>query len=251
MDPQILKSALIAGPNCLSADQLERFMTEPASNDAHLSSCARCQAELAMLKAFESDTPLPDEGAAVAWISSHLERRMDQIKQPGKSYRSADRASDRRASWWADLFGIRGMRWALPVAAIAIVAVSAAILLRNTTEPELRAGLGTNPPIYRSQEVVVITPSGELAAAPTTLEWKAFAGATSYKVSLMEVDRSPVWTTETQDFSVTIPATTRATMLPGKPLLWQVSAVDGQGRVLATSQVQRFSVGRKSPGSGD
>jgi hypothetical protein len=74
LDRQALKSALVAKPDCLSLEQLESLAADPARSHPHLAQCPRCQAELALLKSFESSEPLPNEGAAVAWISSHLER---------------------------------------------------------------------------------------------------------------------------------------------------------------------------------
>jgi hypothetical protein len=120
-------------------------------------------------------------------------------------------------------------------------------LLRPSKEPELRANLGAGPAVYRSQQVEVVSPVGELAGAPNTLQWKSFPGAAEYKAELMEVDHAPLWSTKTNDTSFTIPSATRAKMLPGKPVLWQVTALDSQGRMLAVSQLQRFSVARKSP----
>lgn len=121
--------------------------------------------------------------------------------------------------------------------------------LRRPQEPQLNANAGNGPAIYRSQEIQVIAPSGEMAEAPKILQWKPVSGAARYKVSIMEVDEVPLWSGETRDSNLTIPISTRARMLPGKPVLWRVTALDVQGRVLATSQVQRFSVRLKSSGS--
>jgi hypothetical protein len=121
------------------------------------------------------------------------------------------------------------------------------ILLRPAKEPELHANLGSGPAVYRSQQVEIVSPVGELASAPNSLHWKGFPGAVEYKVEIMEVDHAPLWAAKTNDTSFTIPNATRAKMLPGKPVLWQVTALDSQGRTLAVSQLQRFSVARKSP----
>jgi hypothetical protein len=72
------------------------------------------------------------------------------------------------------------------------------------------------------------------------LGWQTFAGAASYRVVVMEVDHSALWTSETKEISVELPASLRAKMLPGKPILWQVTALDAQGGVLVASQVQKF-----------
>ena len=242
LDRSTLKSALAVKPGCLTLQELERLAEDSSQNHPHLVSCPRCQTELAMLKEFESSTPLAEEGAAVAWISSHLEQRLDQIKNPRVAPRRD--SSTRSVNWFARWFGT-GARWLVPVAAIVVIATVSAVLLRRSKQPEL-AHLGSGPAIYRSQEVEIVSPIGELAQAPKELHWKGFAPATHYKVSIMEVDHALLWSAETNYISLTIPAVTRAKMLPGKPVLWQVTALDSQGRTLAVSQLQRFSVARKS-----
>jgi hypothetical protein len=246
IDRQILQSALAMGPDCLTLEQLESLTTESPQRNAHVAQCLRCQAELALLKSFESGSPLPDEGAAVAWISSRLEKRFDQIKRP-------DRATNptQMVSWLARFFGARKMRVLVPAAAIVIMGVMSVILLRPTKEPELRAGVGTTPQVFRAQEVEIISPSGELKKAPDALQWKPVSGAAQYKVSIMEVDQTPLWTGETRDLTVKLPRQIRGKMVSSKPVLWQVTAFDVQGRVLATSQVQRFRVTPKLSGSSE
>jgi hypothetical protein len=141
--------------------------------------------------------------------------------------------------------GHGGFRWALPVAAVAAVAIVSALLLQSPKAPQLQANAGGNPVVYRSQEVAVVGPVGELQQVPQRLEWKVFPGAVTYKAVVMEIDQTPLWTGAVKDPSAAIPAFIRAKMLPGKPILWQVTALDGQGQVLATSQMERFSTPRE------
>jgi hypothetical protein len=241
-----VKEALQATPECLTPQQLEACVTDPAGHP-HLAQCSRCQAELSLLKSFEANELLADEGAAVAWISARMEKQLDQIKNP-RSARAAS-AATQGLSWFSRIFGAGPGRWLVPVAAALVIAVTTVALLHRSQEPELRADAGTGPAIYRSQELEVKGPSGELAEAPKTLEWKAFTGAAEYKVSIMEVDEVPLFSSQTRDLILTIPGATRAKMLPGKPVLWRVTALDSQGRTLAASQVQHFSVRRKSSSS--
>jgi hypothetical protein len=123
---------------------------------------------------------------------------------------------------------------------MAAVAIASAILLRSPKAPDLQANAGGQPAIYRSQEVRVVSPVGDLQQVPRELRWEAFPGAAAYRVVVMEIDRSPLWSSETKQPSVQIPGSVRAQMLPGKPILWQVTALDAQARVQATSQVQKF-----------
>lgn len=243
----ILNEALQAKPGCLTPQELEKLSGESSPSHPHLSQCPRCQSELALLKLFESSTPVPGEGAAVAWISARLEQRLDQIKNPGASRRAS--ASRQTISWLSQLFGSGSARWLLPAAGALLVAVTSVLLMHRSQEPRLSADAGNGPVVYRSQQVEVTGPSGDVSEAPKTLHWKAFGGATEYKVSIMEVDEVPLWSGETRELMLTIPSATRARMLPGKPVLWRVTALDSQGQVLAVSQVQRFSVQRNPPGS--
>ena len=240
-----LKAALKVTPECLSLQELEQLAGDQSPKHPHLAGCPRCQAELALLKEFEASSPLPDEGAAVSWISAQLDRNLDQIKNPGSVSRNAQ--STTAAGWFSALFKVGTGRWLVPVAAIVVVAAASVIMLRTSKQPELHANLGSGPAVYRSQQVEVVSPVGELAGAPNSLRWKGFPGAAEYKVEVMEVDHAPLCTAKTNDTAFTIPSATRAKMLPGKPVLWQVTALDSQGRTLAVSQLQRFSVARKSP----
>jgi hypothetical protein len=237
LDRQALNSALKPTADCLSPEQLEKLASGQTQSTPHLAACPRCQAELAMLKSFESATQLPDEGAAVAWISSQLERRLQQIKNPARS------SEAKSVSWLVRVFTGGRIRLAIPLAAVIAIA-AVIVLLRPAKEPPLQAQLEQGQAIMRSQEIETLRPSGESAQAPRALEWKAFPGAAKYKVEVMEVDRFPIWETQTNDNSVTIPDSVRTRMLPAKPILWRVTASDPQGRVIATSQVQRFFVSR-------
>jgi hypothetical protein len=247
LNRSILRQALQATPDCLAPEQLEKLAADAAQKHPHVSQCLRCQSELTLLKAFESEEQLPDEGAAVAWIGARMERQLDQIKQSGRSRAAVN--STAASSWLHRLFGGGSVRWLVPATAVLVVAVAGAVLLHRPQEPVLQADAGNGPTVYRSQELQLVGPSGEVGEAPKTLQWKTFPGATTYKASVMEVDETPLWAGDTHDLVLTIPDAVRAKMLAGKTVLWRVTALDGEGRTLATSQVQRFSVQRKSPGS--
>ena len=244
MDRQALKSALVRTPECLSIEALGELSPEQARAHPHISKCMRCQTELALLREFESSDPLPGEGAAVAWISSHLERNLDEIKHPsGKAQRKLAQPSTRSAiSWWDRLFTQPSIRLWVPVGALAAIALTVLLFVRSSREPELQANLGHETTVYRSQELQTIAPAGELRDAPKTLTWKAVSGAALYKVVITEVDHTEVWRAESKDTLMTIPAAVLIKMKAGKPFLWKVSALDPQGVVLASSQAQRFVV---------
>ncbi len=238
-----LKDALRAKPGCLSSEELAS-LAEDSSANPHVGTCLRCQAELALLKSFEAGEALADEGAAVGWISARLERNLEQIKNPGRAV--SVRSSQGAGPWYSRWMGTASARWLMPVSAILVVIAAAWFWMHRSQEPQLRADAGNGPVIYRSEEVQTLGPAGELPQAPQLLQWKAIPQATSYKASIMEVDENPLWTGETRDMILTIPEAVRSKLLPGKTVLWRVTALDRQGHVLAVSQLQRFSVQRKS-----
>jgi hypothetical protein len=238
-DREILKAALATTPECLNLQQLEALASSPTQSNPHLLQCPRCQAELAMLKSFESTEPLPGEGAAIAWISSHLERRVEQIKNPSRAKDLGSRSASASPSWFARLFGTGRMRYGVLAGAVALVAITSVILFRPSKEPELRAALGSQP-VYRSQQVLVVGPAGDVNRVPKTLDWQAFPDAQTYKVEVMEVDQSLLWSTEIKNTFVTIPDAVRVKIVPSKPILWRVTALDSAGKILASSSTQRF-----------
>jgi hypothetical protein len=239
-----LKDALRANPGCLASEELAKLAEDSSSVNPHVENCLRCQAELALMKSFEADEPLADEGAAVGWISARLKRNLDQIKNPGRVVSA--RSSQVAGSWYSRWLGTGNARWLMPISAILIVMAAGLLWMNRSHEPELRSDAGNGPVVYRSEEVQIVGPAGELAQAPQVLQWKATPQATNYKASIMEVDEKPLWTGETHDMILTIPEPVRSKMLPGKTVLWRVTALDGQGHVLAVSQLQRFSVQHKS-----
>jgi hypothetical protein len=240
-DHELLRSTLARGSECLSVEQLETLVSSDKTAHPHLAQCPRCQAELALLKSFMASEPLPDEGASVAWISAHLERQRESIQKPARGHLPVGAGLKIDMGWFANLFRWPTMGWAVPltVAAAAIVVVSV-FQLRPSKAPELQADLGRQPAIYRSQEVQLVSPIGQVGEVPQKLQWQAFEGAITYKVTMMEVDYSEVWSSQTSANSISIPAAVRAKILPGKPILWQITAFNREGQALATSQVQKF-----------
>jgi hypothetical protein len=217
---ELLKAAMAQSPQCLSSAELDRLVSMPDATDGHLSNCARCQAELTMLRAFQSDESLPDEGAAVAWIGSRLEKRLNEIKS-GRAPRE------------------RGKK---PLFEALLSYARLRVLVRSPKQPDLSAHLGNAPEVFRSQEIEVVGPSGKVAKAPEKLEWETVPGADNYKAEVMEVDQTPLWSWATKDNFVTISPALRARMVKGKAMLWRVTALDKQNRIIRSSQVQRFIV---------
>jgi hypothetical protein len=228
---KIWQDAMSANDECLDLAVLER-MAEPgtvapdAKAARHLAECPHCQTELAMLKRFEAAEPLENEGAAVAWIAAQLQR--NGLSQTASS-------PVRRVSIWQSLFA-GGFSWKPVAVALALVFVFGAgyMVMNRGGQPSINVPqIGVGP--FRSGTVKLAGPAGELTQAPTELKWEAFQGAASYSVELMEVDKTVLSKTQVQGTQLTLTPQQQQIMKPGKPILWQVTALDAAGNEIANS----------------
>jgi hypothetical protein len=232
----LLKAILTPTQDCATPAQLERMEPE-AGVAAHLAACPRCQAERALLTEFNAAAPLPDEARQVSWISQRLDRRFGSPEESTPS-------GGLMEPWWRRWFNFRSFNTAGLVFATAMLAIALGVGLRQGQKPGLSAPHGGDAAVLRSGELDTLSPMGDLEIAPDALRWQPLAGASSYSVQVMEVDRSQVWASETNSASAALPPQVLAQVVPGKPLLWQVTAKNASGTILAQSAVQRFRLKR-------
>lgn len=215
-------AALRRTPNCIPIDRLGETLTAPEAE--HLTGCARCQTELALWQEFDGSSALADEGAAVAWIVAELGRRGAPAPPPVPG----------RAWWWRE--------WPR-LAAVAGTAAIVAVAGYGLWDPEPAVGSRQNEaPVYRTVRVQTVAPMGDVAAAPRLLEWAPLGGTALYDVQILEVDRAVLWHGSTASTRIEIPADVIAQIVPGKTLLWEVTARDAAGAVLGESGTQRVRV---------
>jgi hypothetical protein len=229
-----VRAALSVTPECLSPRQLEALFVDDAADEQaaeHVHSCLHCQAELRLLRAFEDQTPLPEEGAAVSWIAAQLSNKADSVPSRMRGHKSLMNR----------LFG-RMPKLAYAVAAIAALAVGVGVYdATKSVEPGLQVGHGAEA-TYRSIEVRALMPIGDVKAVPDGLKWESSSKSSKYAVKIMEVDRTILWSAECFDNFVTLPADVKSKITDRKPILWQVEALDSSGKIIATSPPARFRV---------
>ena len=232
---RLLRKALSSSRECATLSQLERLGEPDARVWEHVASCPRCQAEWTILSAFESATPLPGEEQDVKWISQRLAEQFQNA--PGTVLKPRQ-----------GFFGRFEVRAAMGFATAASVVLAGTVFfLHQGRVPELKAPTANEATTLRSDEIFTAAPAGDLETPPSELRWTAVPGAASYSVRLMEVDRAEVWTQETAANVAALPQDVLARVVPGKPMLWQVTAKDAKGFALAQSGVQRFKVRAKDP----
>jgi hypothetical protein len=215
------------GADCLPLDRLGGPLSPPEA--AHLESCARCRTELALFAEFQASGDSPGEGAAVQWIVRELERR-GVTAGPA----SASTAPSAPRGWW----GWVSRPFLVPVAAALAVLVAYAAWDR---EPAVR-DIQSPSPVYRTIELVAIDPVGEKASAPTTFVWDRVEGVVHYDLRLFEVDGTTLWQTSAVETHVSPPSTITRQFVPGKTLLWRVTARNAAGVAIAESSTQRFRI---------
>lgn len=208
------RTALAPTPECLEPERLGEELDEQAR--AHVASCARCSAELALFREFERDDRDVEAGR---WIAEELQRRAGQTGNV-RTFRS------------------RPSRFLYAAAAVVLIAIGASYWI-DSREPALDPNAGTN--VYRATRIQTIAPNGELAQAPNEMRWTAVPGTTRYHVQILEVDGQPVWSADTTEPRLALPADVAARFAPGKTLLWSVTAYRGNEE-LAQSDTQNVRV---------
>jgi hypothetical protein len=227
------QEAAAASKDCLPLEVLERF-TESAPVDAkaaaHLDGCAHCQTELSMLKNFEQAEPSADEGAAVAWIAAQLQRQQGSPAKP---------SSVARVSFWRNMFRVPYLAGAAALAAVLVLAIS----LHNPDSGKPRVGgPQTGTTVFRSGEVQLLSPTGNLPQAPTEFRWEAFQGAASYRVELTDALDKPLASATSAQPQIQTTAEMSAAMHARMPLKWKVTALDASGKSIAESSGGNFKI---------
>ncbi len=250
---ELWKGALCTMDSCLTLEDLgqlsDRSLPEQAKARTHLAECPRCQTELMLLKEFQSGATQPEEAAEVSWITAELERRFGRRQVPLRSPRFGPMPDIGRSPWWAPLVDLRRVRVAAFGLAALLLVTAVGLHLRGAREPELLWDAARDPTVLRSEELTVVGPTGDVQGAPAELRWQTTPGAVRYRVRVMEVDRMHLWETESNQTSVSLPEAVRKRIVPGKTLLWQVTAIDTARNVVAASQTVRFRLvyGSASP----
>ena len=217
-DNELLSRALGPGPECPPFRDLASGVKAglPAALE-HVRQCPHCADELKLYRQFVEGAVEPGERDDVRWI-------VRQLKDPSRPAKFAKPAW--AGSWW----DIRTLIQATLAIAAAITFVNSGIGWRTAAGP-----LSSAPDaVERSQSVGLLAPKGEVAAAPESFRWDAVASAASYRVRLMEVDKTVLWESSVTSTSVPLPPQMQRRVLPGKRFIWVVEALNASGQILAT-----------------
>ena len=236
-EDEILRAALAPGEECLSVEQLGQYAggalgaAEQAAAATHIGRCLSCQAELALLQAVTSTDIRSEEAEIVRDGVARLVHATESLPA-GR----AEPSTRRR------LFGLGTLPLAAMAAVLLIGVATGSFFLLARRAPQLPGSVTTGGEVTRSLAVTVRGPVGDRIESPQRLEWMGVDRAVRYRVRLLEVDRHEVWSTSTPAPGVDLPPAVRASITPGRTLLWDVSAYDAAGAVIAESGMQSFRV---------
>jgi hypothetical protein len=235
----IFRAALGPEKQCLSIEELEQYASEPAMASAdragHVKSCAYCQTELELLQTFQAG----ETGAA----SKEVQRITERLQQRSNAS-LAERVQPPPPWWRTILFPPRLVQASL---AMALVLVVAGIVLqfRSTHRPSLNETSQTSQEVFRTGSFAVLGPVGDLQERPGEIRWEKVPQAARYRLRVLEVDQSEVWTAETTDDHIDLPSSVRAKIVPAKTLFCEVSAFDSSGKKIGETGLVRFRLVQK------
>jgi hypothetical protein len=232
------KRELAATHDCVPLERFGEALT--AQERDHVAHCVRCESEMALWEEFRDATPSADEGGAVQWIVADLGRRGVGSAAP------AGRPSIGQAArvWWASWAALLRPQALAAVAGALLAVVSIGYVLQDR-EPSI--GDAPAGEVYRSARIDVAGPTGDLSTPPTGFHWVSVPGADSYDVQVLEVDRTILWRTSTREPRVDVPPAVAARFVPGKTILWHVTARRRDGTAMAQSGTERFRVRVTAP----
>ena len=216
------KDVLAPTPECID---IARFDALTDADRAHLETCVRCQTELALFREMMSEETSP----ASQWIAGRLTMWSAEAAPP-----LSDRAN-RKVEALPPHSKRRSAFLALAAALAIVIGLGTWMQMR---EPSIDT---TTTGTYRSARVELVTPAGDLTHAPNELRWTNVPKASRYRVRILEVDGTVVWSGETTGTHVALPPDVIAQFKPGKSLRWEVQAFRGT-EMLASSETQTVRV---------
>lgn len=131
--------------------------------------------------------------------------------------------------------------WATPIAAAAAIAILLLLPARNThPAAELLRGPDSADASLGRELIRVLTPVNgtTVAKGRVVFSWQGAAPRLLYRLTITESTGAAVWTAETSDTTLALPADVR--LVAGQTYFWLVDALGPDGRSL-TTRTQRFS----------
>jgi hypothetical protein len=201
--------------------------------EKHVADCPRCLNELALAREFSAGHPRPEEVEAVHWIEDRLNqnRRVDAAQREWTGRKGV--------SWWTRMWATATGKAGL--VAIPAVALALVVFMQVRTKP-VESTIDGGAEVLRSARLRAVSPIGEKSVLPNSFEWTSVNGASSYVLTIEEVDRTPVFEGAFPGTSAPMPDHARKLLLSRRPLVWKVIAKDPRGVEISSTGTQRLAV---------
>jgi hypothetical protein len=233
-EQDIFRAALGPGKQCLSIEELQQLVSRPATASAeragHVKSCAYCQTELQLLQTFQAG----DADSA----SEEVQRVTEQLRQRSSAFR--EQRPGPPVPWWRAMLAVPRLAQASLAMAMILVVAGIVLQFHSTHRPSLNETNQTGQEVFRSGSFALLGPVGDLQERPGEIRWERVPQAARYRLRVLEVDQSEVWTAETTDDHIDLPSSVRAKIVPAKTLFCEVNAFDFSGNKIGETGLVRF-----------
>jgi putative zinc finger protein len=141
--------------------------------------------------------------------------------------------------------GLFRSRWSMVVPAAAAAVLALALLgrgvLRPPVEQEAVRGSEAANEVEAAPSIQVLRPMNEatVAGRAVAFAWAGQPGRPLYRLILTDGSGRALWSKDTNDTTVTLPA--GITLTPGRTYFWYVDGLDSAGRTLTTG-TRTFSI---------
>ena len=213
-----------AATQCLTVHRLEAVLAGVASGPIrmHVAECLHCQTEVALMRQFLQAMPTAEESVDLRQI----ERRLRQSPPWGQE----------TTGWFGRLFSSR------PTMGLATAGLAALLAVGVWFGSPSRVGVEpVDSGLTRTTFAIEgLEPLGDLAQLPSSLRWRALPNASSYQVSLLDVEGTITWSARQSGAELSLPTEALALITNRKTLFWSINAYDAQGSLITTGAPQRF-----------
>lgn len=195
----------------------------------HADSCPHCSSERDLAQAFSRDELQVSE--------TEIREVMRRLDESGSStvVDIATKRTAHRPSWFRPLLA----------AASVTLGIGLIWYLGGAAPPDLPDPVQEQT--FRSTNVELIAPTGELELAPTQFNWHEIDSAERYILVVSEVDRAVIWEADISSPPLRVSAQVRAQLLPAVKYTWNVEAVDSTGAVVGRSINETFRIAPQTP----
>jgi len=226
---------------CPNEDRIDRYLTgrltesETAELEEHYFNCSACFQKISERN--ELVEVIRDRGAEI-FEGADASPIHSSKKAPWKDVRDGGIFPPDRWKKTPSMGSLPRVSWRVTAAAAAVLLAALLVLIPRFKGRDLEI-VFTGDEAVRGESLILLSPRGEVKAAPAAFEWKAVGAAAEYRLALS--GPNTLWTTVTPATKADLADNMKRAMKPGL-YQWQVKAYSAQGTLLAASPKVEFKI---------